>query len=249
MRIAIVNDDMPFLVDSLANAIASKHLTIHRLLHPVVCVERDSAGTLTAIEGFCQDRNRRESWMYLELDRADARGRQELARDLRRVFNDVRLAVRDWTKLQQRMRADAAVIDDTESRALLEWFADGAMTLLGFHVERPTGQPSDSLGIFSVPGDPTDEGGCLNAMHYLEGGGEKPLMAKAERKSTVHRRVPLDLVVVPIRGADGKGVEGIGVHAGLWTSEALRVPPEEVPVLRQAPQAARQGLRLRFQGA
>ena len=25
---------------------------------------------------------------------------------------------------------------------------------------------------------------------------------------------------------------GIGVHAGLWTSEALRVPPEKVPVLR-----------------
>ena len=55
-------------------------------------------------------------------------------------------------------------------------------------------------------------------------------MAKAERKSTVHRRVPLDLVVVPIREA-GK-IAGIGVHAGLWTSEALRVPPEEVPVLR-----------------
>ena len=56
-------------------------------------------------------------------------------------------------------------------------------------------------------------------------------MAKAERKSTVHRRVPLDLVVVPLR-QKGK-VVGIGVHAGLWTSEALRLPPEEVPVLRR----------------
>ena len=56
-------------------------------------------------------------------------------------------------------------------------------------------------------------------------------MAKAERKSTVHRRVPLDLVVVPLR-ENGK-VTGIGVHAGLWTSEGLRVPPEEVPVLRR----------------
>jgi glutamate dehydrogenase len=28
-------------------------------------------------------------------------------------------------------------------------------------------------------------------------------------------------------------VVGIGVHAGLWTSEALREPPEEVPVLRE----------------
>ena len=41
MRIGIVNDDMPFLVDSIANAIAGRQLTIHRLLHPVTCVRRD----------------------------------------------------------------------------------------------------------------------------------------------------------------------------------------------------------------
>jgi glutamate dehydrogenase len=37
MRICIVNDDMPFLVDSVAQAIAARGLIIHRLLHPVVC--------------------------------------------------------------------------------------------------------------------------------------------------------------------------------------------------------------------
>ena len=47
---------------------------------------------------------------------------------------------------------------------------------------------------------------------------------KAERKATVHRRVPLDLVVVPIMTGDN--VTSIGVHAGLWTSEAIRMPHE-----------------------
>ena len=231
MRIAIVNDDMPFLVDSVANAIAARQLTIHRLLHPVVCVTRNEKGELQDLEEICSDKTRRESMMYIELDRADARGRQELAADLRRVLEDVRLAVRDWHALQGKMREDAQAIEDPEGRALLDWFAEGAMTLLGYHEERPYKQPAHSLGIFSIPGAPTDEGGCLGAMRYLEGGGGIPLMAKAERKSTVHRRVPLDLVVVPI-GKKGK-VEGIGVHAGLWTSEALRVPPEDVPVLRE----------------
>jgi glutamate dehydrogenase len=230
MRIGMVNDDMPFLVDSVANAVAARQLTIHRLLHPVVCVDRDKVGELLRVEPLCGDKSRRESMMYLELDRADARGRQELAADLRRVLGDVRLAVRDWESLQGRMRADAALAD-AEGAALLNWFADGAMTLLGYQVEKPYAQPSDTLGIFSIPGAPTDEGGCLGAMHYFERGGEVPLMAKAERKSTVHRRVPLDLVVVPLR--EGDKVAGIGVHAGLWTSEALRVPPEEVPVLRE----------------
>ena len=229
MRIGIVNDDMPFLVDSVANAIASRQLTIYRLLHPVVCVTRNASGELQSVEALCHDKKRRESMMYLELDRADARGRQELAADLRRVLGDVRLAVRDWESLQRRMRQDAAAIDDPEGAALLNWFADGAMTLLGYHVERPREVPSSALGIFSVPGAPTDEGGADGAMRYLERNAA-PLMAKAERKSTVHRRVPLDLVVVPLE-EKGK-VTGIGVHAGLWTSEALRVPPESVPVLR-----------------
>ncbi len=230
MRIAIVNDDMPFLVDSVANAIAQRQLTIHRLLHPVICVTRDDKGVLQAVEAICGDKSRRESLMYVELDRADARGRQELAADLKRVLTDVRLAVRDWESLQRQMREDAAAIADPEGAALLNWFADGAMTLLGYHVEKPYEQPSCALGIFSVPGAPTDEGGALGAMRYLEKGGEIPLMAKAERQATVHRRVPLDLVVVPVTAGDT--VTGIGVHAGLWTSEALRVPPEQVPVLR-----------------
>jgi glutamate dehydrogenase len=231
MRIAIINDDMPFLVDSVANAVAARQLTIHRLLHPVVCVDRDDKGELVRVEPLCAEKSRRESMMYLELDRADARGRQELAADLKRVLGDVRLAVRDWEKLQGRMRADAKEIGDPEGAELLNWFAGGAMTLLGYHVEKPYKVPSDTLGIFSIPGAPTDEGGCLGAMRYLEQGGEAPLMAKAERKATVHRRVPLDLVVVPIR-ENGK-VTGIGIHAGLWTSEALRAPPEAVPVLRR----------------
>ncbi|MCL6730006.1 NAD-glutamate dehydrogenase [Sphingomonas hankyongi] len=230
MRIGIVNDDMPFLVDSVANAIARRQITIHRLLHPVVCVDRDAKGVLGDVAPICAEKTKRESMMYIELDRVDARERQELAADLKRVLDDVRLAVRDWPKLQGKMREDAANVSDPEGAALLNWFADGAMTLLGYHVEKPYEAPSEALGIFSIPGAPTDEGGCLGAMNYLQQGGSVPLMAKAERKSTVHRRVPLDLVVVPL---GGDTVTGIGVHAGLWTSEALRVPPEKVPVLRE----------------
>ena len=230
MRIAIVNDDMPFLVDSVANAIAARHLTIHRLLHPVVCVERRADGTLIAAKPKCDDESLRESMMYIELDRADARARQEMVNELHAVLADVRAAVRDWSKLQAQMHADAGAIEDKDGAALLSWFADGAMTLLGYEVERPGQPPSEGLGIFSIPGAPTDEGGALGAMRYFEKGGAVPLIAKAERKSTVHRRVPLDLIVLPLRERDK--IVGIGVYAGLWTSQALIVPAEEVPLLR-----------------
>ena len=117
MRIAIVNDDMPFLVDSVANAIAGHQLTIFSLLHPVVCVERSADGVLTSIEPLCSDKSRRESMIYIELDRADSRSRQALAAELRSVLADVRVAVRDWHQLQLKMREDAEEIAKPEARS------------------------------------------------------------------------------------------------------------------------------------
>jgi glutamate dehydrogenase len=232
MRICVVNDDMPFLVDSVAAAIASRGLIIHRLLHPVVCVVRDAQGCLQEVEPLCDDRDRRESIMYIEVDRADARTRTGLLADLHRVLADVRAAVGDWRAMQQRMRDDADLIQgDDEGAELLRWFADGAMTLLGYHVEQPSGAPVSALGLFRLPGEPTDEGGCMGAIRYFEKGGAVPLIAKADRRSTIHRRVPLDLVVVPVR--EGGRITGVGIHAGLWTSQALTAPVEDVPVLRR----------------
>ncbi|HEY0043902.1 MAG TPA: NAD-glutamate dehydrogenase domain-containing protein [Allosphingosinicella sp.] len=230
MRIGVVNDDMPFLVDSVANTLAARGLTVHRLLHPVLCVERDSEGCLTALEPLCDDPSRRESMMYLEVDRADARGRRDVVAELHRVLADVRAAVADWRAMQDRMRADAESTPDEEGAALLRWFAGGAMTLLGYEEEGPEADPSAALGLFRFPGEPTDPDGALGAMRYFEGGGAVPLLAKAERRSSVHRRVPLDLVVVPVK--QGDRVTGIGVHAGLWTSEAMSAAVEDVPLLR-----------------
>jgi glutamate dehydrogenase len=227
MRIAVVNDDMPFLVDSISGAVTQFGVVTHRLLHPVLTVRRDEEGCLKAIgEG-----ELRESIIYMEVDRVDARTRRELFSELHRVLSDVRCAVTDWEALQQQMQADAALVEDAEGRALLEWFADGAMTLLGYEVERP-GQPSSNgLGLFRVPSAPDEEGGCESALEYFRSGGQVPLVAKAERKSTVHRRVPLDLIAVPIR--EGGEIVAIGVHAGLWTSQALGAPVEDVPLLRR----------------
>ncbi|HEV2078340.1 MAG TPA: NAD-glutamate dehydrogenase domain-containing protein [Allosphingosinicella sp.] len=232
MRLSIVNDDMPFLVDSVAAAIAAKDLIIHRLLHPVVCVERDDHGCLTMVEPLCPDRHRRESIMYLELDRADARERRELVSELHRVLADVRAAVADWEALQARMRADADAVADEEGAALLRWFADGAMTLLGHEVQCSQSAGEQPLGVLRLPGDSLwSESACAAAAEHFRDGGASPLIVKADRVSTVHRRVPFDLVIVPLWNGDE--VAGLSVHAGLWTSQALTAPAEEVPGLRR----------------
>jgi glutamate dehydrogenase len=232
MRLCVINDDMPFLVDSIAAAVAARGLITHRLLHPVLCVARDADGLLLQVEPYCDDGARRESFIYLEIERAPANVRRTLSDHLIDVLADVRAAVGDWTELQARMREDAEKLNDEEGAALLNWFADGAMTLLGYHVERPGNQADSALGLLRRQDELVwDEDSCAAAISYFKEGGRAPLIAKADRRSTVHRRVPFDLVVLPI--VENEEITGIGVHAGLWTSQALRTNAEEVPVLRR----------------
>ena len=223
MRLALVNDDMPFLVDSVAGAVAAKGLTVHRLLHPIVEVERDATGTLLAV-----GTGHPESLIYVELDRADARARHELEEELRRVLADVRAAVSDWPEMTAQMKrdADALAPHDAEGAALLAWLADNHFTLLGHAELSRDGHFTDGLGILRRDARLWDGAeGEVIAHHAAD---RWPIQSlKADRVAPVHRRVPLDVVMV--RRDDGT----VSVHAGLWTSAALRSPAEEVPVLRQ----------------
>src|SRR5947209_9021916 len=47
----IVNDDMPFLVDSVMGELSERGIDVFLVLHPVFLVERDAAGRLVAFKG------------------------------------------------------------------------------------------------------------------------------------------------------------------------------------------------------
>ena len=49
MRLAIVNPNMPFLVDSLTAELNRQELGVHLVIHPIMRVVRDAKGQLTAI--------------------------------------------------------------------------------------------------------------------------------------------------------------------------------------------------------
>src|SRR3546814_18290779 len=79
MRLAIVNDDMPFLVDSTSQVAAAQGLVVHRILHPVVSAKRDAQGHLTEA-GAPEKGAARESVLYMEVERGDARARRQTGR-------------------------------------------------------------------------------------------------------------------------------------------------------------------------
>ena len=95
LRIAIVNNDMPFLVDSIAATITAAGVGIDQLLHPIVSLHRDEEGMLT---GFAkaEGEGSKESLIYIETPRIDAKQRRELLAALRQTLGDVRASVGDW---------------------------------------------------------------------------------------------------------------------------------------------------------
>ncbi|MBN8847414.1 MULTISPECIES: NAD-glutamate dehydrogenase domain-containing protein [unclassified Sphingomonas] len=234
-RLAIVNDDMPFLVDSIAAAIAAHDIAIDRIIHPVIAVTRDAEGL---IKGVSDHEGTRESMIYIEMQRADARERRDLVSDIEAALADVRAAVSDWRAMQATLAADAGAIEDTggssEGATLMRWFLDRHFTLLGHERWYADGRGAgDALGIArNAHKVPLLAARSLElAMDYFAKGGEAPLMLKSSLISLVHRRMPIDLIIVPLREG-GRNI-GLSIHAGLWTSAALSAPPRAVPVLRQ----------------
>jgi glutamate dehydrogenase len=147
--IEIVNDDMPFLVDSVTMEVNRLGLTLHLIIHPVLHVARDAQGVLSAIhttagdgEGDDDPDGRLESIMHLEVDRRTERADLDaLQQGLERVLADVRATVADWPLMRERLAeiiegaaADVPVLnadDVVEARAFLQWLADDNCVLLG----------------------------------------------------------------------------------------------------------------------
>src|SRR4029434_5148912 len=95
--IEIVNDDMPFLVDSITMEVNRQGLTQHLIIHPVLKIRRDAAHR---IAGVAHERSepdgRFESLIHVEVDRVtDAERLQALHEGLLRILSDVRCAVTD----------------------------------------------------------------------------------------------------------------------------------------------------------
>ncbi len=239
LRIAIINDDMPFLVDSIAATISAHGIAIDQLLHPVVGVVRDDKGMLTGLSKPARA-EATESFIYIETPRIDAKTRRELLAALRETLGDVRAAVSDWPKLQQAMAHDTAQLEGkaAESAALLAWLNGGMLTQLGHITRTRKGEESDTLGICrksarQILADASYD----RAFDWFDkvgpdGAERNLLVVKANHLSNVHRRTPLDLFIVPVRR--GKKVTALSIHAGVWTSAALATPPSEVPILRKA---------------
>ena len=246
--------DMPFLVDSVTNAIQAAGAAIRHVEHPVVGVERAPDGRITAV-GSARDAppDQRESIMHFDLEqRLDRNERRELEAAVRTSLDDVRNAVRDFgamkecvAELADQLAAEPSTEDPAdvaEAVAFLHWLLDGNFVLLGIRAyDLADGclrvRPDSGLGILareeeSAYAEPRPLADVAPAVRQRLESGPLLVIGKTGALSRVHRRVLMDEVAVRRTDADGK-VVGEDRVIGLLTSKAYLEPANRTPLLRR----------------
>jgi glutamate dehydrogenase len=249
--IEIVNDDMPFLVDSVMGEIAERRLDVRLVAHPVFGMQRDGS-KLVALGAPAAQENR-ESFIHIHLAPiVDDAVCNELVRALQIVLGEVRVAVQDWRAMRDRVNAIVTelktnppplpVDEVAEAIQFLQWLLAENFTFLGLRNYRVDGQTLEpdfgsALGIMRSRelrvlkrGDDLLEI-TPEIMAFLK--EPRPLIiAKANIHARVHRRAYLDYIGVKRFDASGNL---IGEHriVGLFTSTAYTRAAHSIPYLRR----------------
>lgn len=234
--IDIVNDDMAFLVDSVAAEIVRHGKVIALLLHPIL-----------------QSAKGAQSHMHIELDTVLTQAMMdELSRDLESVLRDVRAATTEWRAIRDKIKECQAGLrlappswpenDPEEFTAFLDYIYNDNFTLLGareykFARGKTIVAEGSGLGLLNdkiIPPYITEGGVDGLPVDLLLANNELPplLVTKLGKKSTVHRAVPLDAIAV--RQFDKNGnVTGAHLFIGLFTSVTYSRSIEDIPYLRR----------------
>jgi glutamate dehydrogenase len=251
-RIEAVQDDAPFLVDSLMGEIAEQGLSVRAMFHPLLAVARDGSGRRAA-----EGRARLESTIQVFVDSVGAHREAALLEGLQATLADVRAAVEDFQPMLALMGAAVAEVRQSprpaqerdEEVAFLSWLQQQHFVFLGartyeyprlkngeYAPEEPLYQAKDGLGVLRDPARTilrrANEPAVLAAQVKDRILNDPPVtVAKSNVRSRVHRRAYMDYVGV--KRYDDEGLPcGEIRFVGLFTSEAYDEPASAVPLIR-----------------
>ena len=251
--VEIVNDDMPFLVDSVVLALSELGCSVHLIIHPVLKLRRDQGGHWLALcEADAEVPG--ESMMHVQIDRQTYP--EVLSKIEQRILSglrDVRRAVADWPAMCEQVRAISSAFaegrnqmdpaDSAEARDFFAWLADDHFTFLGYREYRITERageavlealPETGLGIMH----PEHRAAPTRSLRELKRGAERQtadspiIITKTNAVSTVHRGGYMDYISVLDFNAEGE-VIGEKRLIGLFTSGAYIRRCHDTPLVRR----------------
>jgi glutamate dehydrogenase len=255
--VEMVNDDMPFLVDSTRMEINRQDYAIHMILHPLIKVRRDEEGRLIEVlPPDAEDEDAiSESVIHVEVDRqTEPEVLEDLKGAIEKTLTDVKASVEDWQEMRGRVGEIVTGLEENppdfepedlaETRAFLEWVQDNNFTFLGYREYDLTTLDGEEV-LRAV------EGSGLGILRQTEGGAVSHSFAelppdvrrlartpkllnltKANSRATVHRPSYLDYI--GIKKFDESGaVTGEQRFLGLYTFTAYSSSVFDIPLVRR----------------
>lgn len=254
--IDIVNDDMAFLVDSVVAEIIRHKYQIAVFIHPILNAERNKKGEIQNIYNTPKDNKTcGQSHIHIELTQIISKAQcEELTENLHKVLADARIANRDWPEMLEKVEeakkalktAPSKFSDEviSEYEAFIDYIHDNNFTFLGYR-EYDFSYSKDeikskivknsSLGLLSDEVKPVyineARKSLTEAQQQIRAEQEPLTISKVNKRSTVHRRVPLDAITVKKYNKKGKVVGEI-LFVGLFTSVTYSRSVSDIPYLR-----------------
>lgn len=251
-NIYINQRDMPFLVDSLRIVLNRRDLNIYSLQSNPVWVLRDDHGVLQSIHADYVEGTKHEALINIEIDRHAEDELVSLHQDLKAVLGDVELVVGDFDAMRSRLANLLAELeqvtpdteDAQESLEFLRWIHNGYFTFTGcieLSLQHIDGKESlveevDSrFGLFrKYEGDVRSDiiAELSPGVQALYQSDQILSVTKSAQRSTVHRDIYSDYIVVKRFNAEGI-VIGEVRFLGLYTSQFYSYSPRRIPILRK----------------
>lgn len=254
-RILIVQDDRPFLVDSVMGELAETGVSVRAMFHPIADATRDKTGHRKAGAG-----QARESVIIVVMDPLPQERRDSLGEGLAATLSDVASATADHGAMRELMARSVAHLEAhppginpevvVETVAFLNWLNDDHFVFLGardydyprsadggYEAEAPLSQSGEGLGVLRDPERTVlrraNEPAVLTRQMKRQLDLSDPVtVAKANARSRVHRRAYMDYIGVKRFGADGRP-SGETRFVGLFTAEAYDRVSSQVPLVRR----------------
>src|SRR6185312_5865463 len=101
--IEMLNDDMPFLLDSVMGEIGAHNLEVRLVAHPILSITRDQDGKLKSWKADSKREEKRESFIHIHVERIDESQFKAISNALDSLLAELRIAVNDWQKMLDRV--------------------------------------------------------------------------------------------------------------------------------------------------
>lgn len=260
-RILVLQDDMPFLVDSIRQALTRSSVIIKYINNSVLYSERNergskAAGKLSNIPLSITEGSNREALICLDCVQLTALESKLAEKEIRETLKHVAVAVKDYPAMCKQMLSvrealekgaatvPASQVSHEESLAFISWMLDDHFTFLGYekyHINRKARRPSIELEGKSSLGVSKFKKGIMAKVKLSDlSMGARDLIlkkkvcgfAKSGTRSKVHRPAYCDYVLIKEFDSNGE-VSVEHRFLGLYTSSVYFQEVSDIPLVRR----------------